>query len=232
MPNWCVNEIYIYHKHPGVLHAIKLLIDVEEPFQAIYPVPPGTADGDTYTWRVDNWGTKWEPEGWGVAGLRGEHQCGNTRDDPDYLSDGGCVRVGCSTAWAPPIGVLRRLSARFPDAVIVVLYEEDGAPFTGGAVLSGGAVLAEEHRDMGKNDWPQNVARLGAWDSEDNPDFVPLCDRFPSIDAACRRALNPPPPSPREYPTEDTDEARAARRRAARAALTGATPTPTPGETP
>lgn len=219
MPNWCVNEIEIYHKKPGVLHAIKLLIDVEEPFQAIYPVPPGTADGDTYPWRVDNWGTKWEPEGWGV-------------DGPDDRSDGGCVRVGCSTAWAPPIGVLRRLSARFPDAVIVVLYEEDGAPFTGGAVLSGGAVLAEEHRDMEKNDWPQDVARLGAWDSDDNPDFVPLCDRFPSIDAACCRALNPPPPSPREYPPEDTDEARAARRRAARAALTGTTTTPTPGETP
>lgn len=219
MPNWCDNEIEIHSKKPDVLRAIESLIDVAEPFEAILPLPPGIDDQGAYDWRVNNWGTKWEPEGWCI--------------DASDADGGGLLRVRCSTAWSPPVDVLRHLSGRFPDAVIVVLYEEQGMAFTGGAVLHAGACVSEEHRDMENDDWSTITDDDG--NEKDNPDFVPLYDRFPGIDDAGARALNPPPPPPpppREYPPEDTDEARAERRRAARAALADSTTTPNNGGTP
>lgn len=54
-----------------------------------------------YDWRIENWGTKWDAY----------HQSATQADN----SSDGAGSYTFSTAWAPPIPVIRRLATIFPD---------------------------------------------------------------------------------------------------------------------
>jgi len=70
---------------------------------------------DWYTWRVNNWGTKWEV------------------GEVDYYDadDDGYVQWEFCTAWGPPEGACEELRKLFPDVSISWFYDEPGCEIAG-----------------------------------------------------------------------------------------------------
>jgi hypothetical protein len=86
-----------------------------------------------YGWRVANWGTKWDvaPDDASIniveyKGNRNKSKFSSTFD----------------TAWAPPLGVLHKLSERFPELEIKVAFFEGGCCFKGTAKFKGGELIS------------------------------------------------------------------------------------------
>ena len=128
MPNWCCNTLRIV---PETDAARALLPQIAEKFipgnnfpelaafQFIHPMPAelkdttSPSDGPNwYDWRVANWGTKWEETNTHIA-----------RFNPSELL------VSFETAWAPPIGVYKKLVELGFD--VLATYAEQGMGYAG-----------------------------------------------------------------------------------------------------
>ena len=79
-----------------------------------YNFPDGTNDDRWYSWCVDNWDTKWEPD----------------MHDIDY-EDSEILRLTFNTAWSPPEGVMTKLREKFPDVTFQCFYDEPGMESAG-----------------------------------------------------------------------------------------------------
>ena len=120
MPNWCNNSFSI----TGNIESIKDLWDTAQTandgefglLSAIMPEPKDNEDW--YSWRVDNWGTKWEISDEGLEYT--DHGDGTASIDGWFDS-----------AWAPPIGAYEQLAADFDSCVIECSYYEPGMDFGG-----------------------------------------------------------------------------------------------------
>lgn len=78
-----------------------------------------------YTWQIDNWGTKWEP-------------------DVSYVyAEDNYLQYEFSTAWSPPIALLEHLTKEWPDLHFEIEYREEGMGFEGGATYNNGECLDE-----------------------------------------------------------------------------------------
>jgi hypothetical protein len=153
VPNWCSNIVEISSNSTADLDAVMALIgNTDEPFNAIFPRAP---DEDWYDWSIANWGTKWDASDFSIS-----------RDSDDHIT------LTFDTAWSPSLGVTGRLADRFPSLEIRHFYEEPGMAFNGCAVFADGAMGSDECRDMGENDMPETE------DGEENPNYVPLTERF------------------------------------------------------
>jgi len=83
MPNWCDNTLYIESDKETIAHIVEA-IEQGKLLHFMNPMPEDKAE-DWYSWRVDNWGTKWEVE----AHIDSEH-------------DETSVSIWFDSAWAPP----------------------------------------------------------------------------------------------------------------------------------
>ena len=79
-----------------------------------YNFPDGKNDDRWYSWRLDNWDTKWEAS-------EVEFEC----DDSEILT------VTFDTAWSPPEGVITKLREKFPDVSFQCFYDEPGCESAG-----------------------------------------------------------------------------------------------------
>ena len=79
-----------------------------------YNFPDGKNDDRWYSWRLDNWDTKWEAS-------EVEFEC----DDSEILT------VTFDTAWSPPEGVMTKLREKFPDVSFQCFYDEPGCESAG-----------------------------------------------------------------------------------------------------
>ncbi len=87
-----------------------------------------------YTWQVDNWGTKWEPD---VSRIYAED---------NYL------KYEFYTAWSPPIALLKHLTAEWPELTFEIEYREEGMAFEGGTTYSNGVCLDQWEGDIERED--------------------------------------------------------------------------------
>jgi hypothetical protein len=78
---------------------------------------------DWYSWRVTNWGTKWDVEAW------------VEKSEPRK------VVYGFDSAWSPPIDALTHISEDYPDLKFVLSYREDGMGFRGKATIKDGDAI-------------------------------------------------------------------------------------------
>jgi hypothetical protein len=136
MPNYCNNSIRIYNLTAEQKRTFdSILKNYKEDFGllSIFVPPPRE---DTVDWRYDNWGTKWDLQ------------------EPTYSSSDDCVEISCWTPWSPPSAGFNAISKQFPDAVIVLTYDEPGCDFTGKAVYRNGLVKeVEEEYSTIKDEW-------------------------------------------------------------------------------
>ena len=79
-----------------------------------YNFPDGTNDDRWYSWRLQNWDTKWEASEVEIE-----------------LDDSEILRVTFDTAWSPPEGVMTKLREKFPDVSFQCFYDEPGCESAG-----------------------------------------------------------------------------------------------------
>ena len=138
MPNWCNNSFAI----TGNIESIKDLWDSaqtanEGTFGLLSAIMPEPEDNEEwYSWRVENWGTKWDV----------------SLDGLEYTDNGdGTANISgwFDSAWAPPIGAYEQLAADFDSCVIEASYFEPGMDFAGFWSSENG----EEHLDNLHDEW-------------------------------------------------------------------------------
>jgi hypothetical protein len=153
MPNWCNNQLVV----TGVSHRIENFSQLEEfraqssdpqsllVFSKLVPEPgkPDDADYDWYSWRVENWGSKWEP------------------DCQDRQEEEGALRYLFQTAWSPPEAWVLKVSEMFPALEFEIEYDEPGMGYAGRSVFRGGTQIEEVEIDIKEiyPDWD--------WDQEE-----------------------------------------------------------------
>jgi hypothetical protein len=132
MPNWCENILTIEDCSPELA---SYLNENGLSFDKIKPTPSELLDenGGWYSWRVGNWGTKWD--------LNDTEQ----REVADQLVSEMCgFTATFMTAWSPPCQAIAALSAMFPNDSFVLRYVEFGMGFAGTAYISEGDSLRDE----------------------------------------------------------------------------------------
>jgi hypothetical protein len=94
--------------------------------QNLYKAPADPKDDDWYSWRVRNWGTKWDVDA-AITGL-----------------PGGPVVYSFSSAWAPPEPGIKAIAKLIPKLTFTLEYDEPGMNFSGILRVEGDQVLEEE----------------------------------------------------------------------------------------
>jgi hypothetical protein len=130
MPNWCLNNVTIAHDDPAKLtelvdaykrrelmeHYMPTPKDPEDPTKLLGEGKPVTLDGseDWYSWRWNNWGTKWDVGG----------------EDAFYDDTPEGLVLSFDSAWAPPI-MFYEFMKRKHGFDIRASYWEPGVAFCG-----------------------------------------------------------------------------------------------------
>jgi len=149
MPNWCSNDVQVYgdeeaiqkfkeecftdHKGEAVLDFNKVLPEPDYN----KPKKDGTHNNgvqtelssvmpEWWTWRNDNWGTKWNlvPH---VDGDLSSYEIEVTVSE----SFGWYITLAFDTAWSPPSGIYEAIVEKYPDLDISWFYREDGEQIAG-----------------------------------------------------------------------------------------------------
>lgn len=130
MPNWCNNSITITGPKDKIQdlyenHAIKDADDETGLLNGMAPMPKELHEDDAdgvmpgwYSWRVDNWGTKWEVSSEGLE----------FTDNEDGTAS---ISGWFDSAWAPPIGAYEQFTEQNDDCTIEASYFEPGMDFAG-----------------------------------------------------------------------------------------------------
>ena len=132
MPNWCNNSITI----SGPTETIQKLWEDAHPdteafelLQAMAPMPaelegttaPNPDGPDWYSWRVSNWGTKWDVSDEGLEFI----------DNGDGTA---CITGWFESAWAPPIEAYNTFLDdidKIDNCSLEASYHEPGMDFAG-----------------------------------------------------------------------------------------------------
>lgn len=155
MPNWCETDVDIEFTSTEEFNKfLEIAGDPDEHekyrnnedeftglFDRFVPTPPEMlgADGGWYDWRLENWGTKWNP------------------DIRSFNTGNNHVHLCMDTAWAPPREFFEKLSEMFPSATIKGMYLEEGMSFCGRFSITNGMTIdeyinqipAEAYKDLG-----------------------------------------------------------------------------------
>lgn len=146
MPNWCSNSLTITPKDNDKKTLIELkafyfenkgAIDGEASeltFSSSVPVPKNLTGEQAYDYRVNKWGTKWEPY---------EVYFENRGDELNYTFQ---------TAWAPPIQWAEKTSKLYPNLIFSLEFEEPGVGLFGGIQASDGDVSEWENDQPGEGE--------------------------------------------------------------------------------
>lgn len=167
MPNWCMNEVVV--KCPTMEVAVDLLEKVTEKrempngeavkqfsFAKVKPEPedegymdqPKDGMPNWYSWRVANWGTKWDT--------------GECTIDVTEMDDHAAVVFVFDTAWSPSLEVSVAMSEMFPQCMIVHSYDEPGMDFGGYEVYANGETVEQQEGGSRSNSWSD----LAEWSAE------------------------------------------------------------------
>lgn len=126
MPNWCNNNFSISGNTESIKDLWESAQEAKGLLQAIMPMPqelegttsPSPDGNDWYTWRVNNWGVKWDVD---LEGLE-------FTDNGDGTAS---IEGWFDSAWSPPIGAYEQLAEDFDSCVIYCAYHEPGMDFGG-----------------------------------------------------------------------------------------------------
>lgn len=121
---------------------------------------------DWYTWRLANWGTKWD-----------------VCDSHIYENDEANFMVMFDSAWSPPLIWLERVVAKYPELKFRIAYSEPGNGYCGQAFT---ANRGELHFEEGELEYTDDNGKSVEYDSEaekwkytDNGEYITDEDFFP-----------------------------------------------------
>lgn len=158
MPNWCGNTLRV----EGPAKTVEAMLekgaakDTALSFESFFPTPKDllgnqtsdpslimsnmhTApadpkDDDWYSWRVRNWGTKWDVE-WEMT-------------DEEIFNGNKLVVLRGDSAWGPPLNGILNLSRLFPEISFSIRYAEPGMMFRGQFDAQNGEVTLDEKEEL------------------------------------------------------------------------------------
>lgn len=136
MPNWCENELHCVGPKEDLDEIADLWGADEGVFQAVKPMPEGFdlhetgANPKWYSWRNENWGTKWEP----------------SEEVLDRTSEGS-LDISFQTAWAPPREIIVAIGQKFKKVKFILKYWEGGAAFKGTFIVEKGYTVKDVTTD-------------------------------------------------------------------------------------
>ncbi len=152
MPNWCHNTLIAEADDHRLLEQLARDVrpsDAEQVplcFSSLVPEPgsPDDPDYNWYLWRLENWGTKWEPSFSGPFIAFGPETA-----DPESSYQGGFERVGCflwkfDTAYSPPMPWVKTVSGLYPEITFTVRFGELGVDCAGETVFRAGEIVSSE----------------------------------------------------------------------------------------
>jgi len=139
MPNWCSNEFSIVGSETDAREFMRKHLTPttdedtglprtddrhEMDFNQFIPEPSDLGEGGWYNWRIENWGTKWQPAFLVANRLK------------------GIITIQCETAWSPPRPIAEAISKMYPLMVVRLQYFEEGMDYWGVCVFQGGEMVA------------------------------------------------------------------------------------------
>lgn len=111
MPNWCSNNLTINSDNPELIARFEKAIDSNGLFDSFLPLPEGAS---SYSWCVENWGTKWDVYGDGISVIQ---------------MDEDRIIIAFDTAWSPPLEFYKHLESL--GYSVEGMYYEPGLAFCG-----------------------------------------------------------------------------------------------------
>jgi hypothetical protein len=162
MPNWCSNRAVVTGPSPIIDKIRRILEDPEGELLAwMVPQPTFEGDSDWYTWRVNNWGTKWDITDVGI--------------DDDSEEDS--IAFSFSTAWAPPVEAFYTWAAGDGRVQFTLEYWEPGCGFLGTTRYDGDYVDTD---DIDSNSDPARYKQLASdvWGYEEYEEPEPLTEWY------------------------------------------------------
>jgi hypothetical protein len=163
MPNWCNCEIYIDGNVNDIERFLAQAAGENEngenekfSFSRFLPTPPEMLanpndDGNSWhNWRVENWGTKWEPDNVSVS-----------------RPTNSVISIHCLTAWSPPHKFLENVSKQYPALVFECEYAEPGMCFAGFIRAKDGSVSDEDYSEERREELFRGLGYLNDDDEDD-----------------------------------------------------------------
>lgn len=149
MPNWCHNKLIVSGDKEEVDRFIEenrgkegdgdeqvLLFSKSVPEPEYKEKSDGGPFPDWYKWRIQNWGTKWEPD------------CGSPGFIEIKTSEVGGSEIKSATyyfetAWGPGYEWLQKTAPKYPKLRFCLIYGEPGGDYGGIVLYSNGEVMDE-----------------------------------------------------------------------------------------
>jgi hypothetical protein len=117
MPNWCANRVYLQAPEETIAEIKAAILngdgDEQGLLQYLCPEPSHLADGEWYSWRVQNWGTKWEVQAEIFSESKNE------------------LGLWFDSAWAPPVEAFTHWMSQTQDRAYQMTFFEPGMMFCG-----------------------------------------------------------------------------------------------------
>lgn len=118
----------------GKIETLHKYIDNVFNFQSVVPMPESERY-NSYDWRIENWGTKW-----------------NSYELGDVYLDNNELMYSFSTAWSPPIPVIQKLSTIFSGVEIEHKFIDEGWGFAAEQTWKAGTMIGEIEYNCQHND--------------------------------------------------------------------------------
>jgi hypothetical protein len=164
MPNWCENTLIVTGDPEEVDKFVSENKDDKADteyllFSKAVPEPTYEGYGDAskdktpsglptwYKWRIENWGTKWEPDGSGI-------------EETTTFVNGRPVKTKkyyFGTAWGPANIWFEKMIDRYQPLRFSYVYGESGNDFGGAFIALDGKVISHlegQYRDFMSSDFP------------------------------------------------------------------------------
>ena len=117
-----------------------------------------TGYANWYDWCVDNWGVKWDVDT--VFFMHADESAfkDDEKSEPDLI-------VEFETPWAPPVGILKRISEQYPEARFYLRWADEFGPGNGVGLLVAESGMIDEQKIDDEEDFFNKL-----WGYEDNED--------------------------------------------------------------
>ena len=156
MPNWCYNNLTLQvqddQKAEEFEAFLKTLSEADEDatsglFTYFLPIPDDK-ESDWYSWRIENWGTKWDV----------------TTPEWERIEDNTFV-LSFDTAWGPPTSLYESIYERDDEWEVTAYYSETGMGFVGKFEDGFNELYSYDFEDENwRDDIPEELVEFGGLD--------------------------------------------------------------------